>query len=84
LNVDLSGLAVELAIEDPDLADRSRCLAGSQSCLEAGSDTASIVLTDALPEARTDQELKSADSTEVRIALEAVAKGLAVAPLSLI
>jgi hypothetical protein len=81
--VDLSGLAVELAIEDSDLADRSR-LSCSQSCLEAGSDTASIVLTDALPEARTDQELKSADSTEVRIALEAVAKGLAVAPLSLL
>jgi DNA-binding NarL/FixJ family response regulator len=108
VNVRVTGLAVELTIEDRPLANRIAALLQDLkvSLVEPSFGEASITISDAVPETGTDQRIilladdveisaalragvvgvlpKSARITELRIALEAAAQGLAIAPLSML
>jgi DNA-binding NarL/FixJ family response regulator len=108
VNVAASGLAVELAIEDRQLAARIAAVLRDLGVvvIEPGRGAASIAITDVLPNTGTDQPVilladaidaaralragvsgvlpKSAGITELRIALEAAAQGLAIAPLRML
>jgi len=106
VNAAASGLAVELAIEDRQLATRIADMLRDLDVVLIEPGAASIVITDVFPESGTDQPVilladavdaaralragasgvlpRSAGMTELRIALEAVAQGLAVAPLCML
>jgi hypothetical protein len=74
VNIGISGLAVKLVVEDRPLADRIAAVLQdlNVAAIEGGSDVVSIVLTDTLPEAETDQlMILLLDDTEVFSALRA-------------
>ena len=103
-----SGITVALAVEDRRLADRIEAMLHDLDVdlVEAGSDAASIAITDVLPHGEIDQAVilladdidpiaalragvagvlpRSAALADLRIALDAAARGLAVAPLRMV